>query len=216
MIIWSSWCCDNDNLYCRSIEQVKRSIAAKEISDNAFLSCTPTSALRTGSVSPSNLPMKTGRMRGYSSTLFLTTIIFLFSWLPFIITTFLFKPSDLLLQGQILPLTITSFINPMMYAGQNKEVQEVIKRAFTRKKVVDSKNVATILPAVVLSDPADSQVYGEDRTGQVVLNTGDWLLVIRLQVDKLGKYCSKVMVGEVEHSSDICKCSAPECAGTGV
>ena len=30
--------------------QVKRSIQAKEVSDHAFLSCTPTSALRTGRV----------------------------------------------------------------------------------------------------------------------------------------------------------------------
>ena len=75
-------------------------------------------------------------------------------------------------------------------------------------------DVATILPDVELSDPAVSTVCGDDKT--VILTTGEWLLVIRLQVDKLGKYCSKVIVGEVEHSSDICKCSAPECEGTGV
>ena len=40
-----------------------------------------------------------------------------------------------------------------------------------------------------------------------------------MQVDRLGKYCSKVVVKEVEtnrHSGNICDCAAPECAGTGV
>ena len=40
-----------------------------------------------------------------------------------------------------------------------------------------------------------------------------------LQVDRLGKYCSNVVLKEVEptkHTSNICDCAAPECAGTGV
>ena len=39
------------------------------------------------------------------------------------------------------------------------------------------------------------------------------------QVDRLGKYCSNVVVKEVEtakHAGNICDCLAPECAGTGV
>ena len=40
-----------------------------------------------------------------------------------------------------------------------------------------------------------------------------------LQVDRLGKYCSNVVLKEVEttkHAGNICDCAAPECAGTGV
>ena len=194
---------------------MKRSIAAKEISDNAFLSCTPTSAMRIGKISPSNLPMKTNRMRGYRSTLLFTSLIFLLCWLPYLVISVL-TSSYHFLHGSILPLMAAIAINPLMYAGQNKEVQEVIKKACTRKKILDIMEVATILPAVELSDQPVSAVYAEVEAGHVILNTGEWLLVIRLQVDKLGKYCTKVMVGEMEHSSDIWKCTAPECEGTGV
>ena len=57
----------------RNIQQVKRSILAKEISDHAFLSCTPESALRrdqlsiptchTGATNTSSV--STQRMRSY-------------------------------------------------------------------------------------------------------------------------------------------------------
>ena len=167
-----------------------------------------------GRISPSHRPMKSSRMRSYRSTLILTTFIFLLSWTPYQVTLLFFTPSSRLLHICLLPLTATSFINPLLYAGQNKDVQEVIKKAYARKKVMETVDVATILPAVELSDPAVSTVCGDDKT--VILTTGEWLLVIRLQVDKVGKYCSKVMVGDMEHSSDICKCSAPECEGTGV
>ena len=138
---------------------MKRSIAAKEISDNAFLSCTPTSAMMMGRISPSKLPMKSSRMRSYRSTLLLTTIIFLLSWTPYQVTLLFFTPSYRLLHICLLPPTAAAFINPLMYAGQNKDVQEVIKKAYTRKKAMEMVDVATILPAVELSDPAVSTVF---------------------------------------------------------
>ena len=62
----------------RNIQQVKRSIAAKEISDHAFLSCTPTSALRNheNSINNSFTSVTTHRMRNYrqQSKLFSTII----------------------------------------------------------------------------------------------------------------------------------------------
>ena len=68
----------------------------------------------------------------------------------------------------------------------------------------------------------------------------EWWIIIKLQVDRLGKYCSKIVVEQAElcevcshkepitvvsalgagtragHSPHICDCSAPECRGTGV
>jgi hypothetical protein len=160
--------------------------------------------------------MKTSRMRSYRSTLLITTAFFILAWLPYQVTPLFFSLSYCSHHISLLPLTVAIFIHPLMYAGQNKEVQEVIKKAYTRKKVVEHMDVATILPALELSEPPVNIVCGEDKTGQVILNTGGWLLVIRLQVDTLGKYCNKMMVGEAEHSDDICKCTAPECDGTVV
>ena len=54
---------DNDNAHIislRNIQQVKRTIIAKEISDHAFLSCTPTSALRRGPALPQLLSKHRG------------------------------------------------------------------------------------------------------------------------------------------------------------
>ena len=61
------------HIFFRNIQQVKRTILAKEISDHAFLSCTPTSALRrdqlsihtfnTGATNTSSV--STQRMRSY-------------------------------------------------------------------------------------------------------------------------------------------------------
>ena len=69
----------------------------------------------------------------------------------------------------------------------------------------------------------------------------EWWIIIKLQVDRLGRYCSKIVVEQAElcdvcsnkepgisvvsalgpghtqaHSTHICDCSAPECRGTGV
>ena len=167
-----------------------------------------------GRFSPTVLPMKTSPMRSYTSTLFLTTTMFILSWLPCQLTPLLLTPSDFLLHISLLPLIVGTCINPVLYAGQNKEVQEVIKKAYTRKKVVQCIDVATVAPVIQFSDPAVSIVSGEDKI--VETRTQGWVVVIMLQVDRLGRYCSKVMVGEVDHSSNICNCAAPECEGTGV
>ena len=88
---------DNDNAHIislRNIQQVKRTIIAKEISDHAFLSCTPTSALRrdqlslnyslnTGATNTSSV--STRRMRSYRWVLFTTCTMFLASWIPYFI-----------------------------------------------------------------------------------------------------------------------------------
>ena len=64
----------------------------------------------------------------------------------------------------------------------------------------------------------------------------EWWIIIKLQVDRLGEYCSKIVVEQAElhkepgvsvvsalgagsgqgHSTHICDCTAPECRGTGV
>ena len=59
--------------FLRNIQQVKRTILAKEISDHAFLSCTPTSALRRDQLSLNTLntgvtntsSISSQRMRSY-------------------------------------------------------------------------------------------------------------------------------------------------------
>ena len=62
-------------LVFRNIQQVKRTILAKEISDHAFLSCTPTSLVRRDQLSPhtfntgvTNTSTSTQRMRSYRYT----------------------------------------------------------------------------------------------------------------------------------------------------
>ena len=110
--VWMSY-------FFRNIQQVKRTILAKEISDHAFLSCTPTSALRrdqlsihtfnTGATNTSSV--STQRMRSYrclwllifSTThvvdvrwvLFSTCTLFLVTWLPWL-TCSLFTDSQFL------------------------------------------------------------------------------------------------------------------------
>ena len=78
----------------------------------------------------------------------------------------------------------------------------------------------------------------EDKQVEDEVAEKEWWIIIKLQVDKLGKYCSKIVVEQAElcdvcshkepisvvsghragqgHSLHICDCSAPECRGTGV
>ena len=104
-----------------------------------------------------------------------------------------------------------------MYAGQNKEVQEVIKKACTRKMAVEFLNATDVAPA---ADQSDQQVYivGEDKSDPGERGKVGWRLHMRMKLVKFGRFCRRVLVRQkkIEHSNDICDCASPECEGTGV
>ena len=186
---------------------MRRCIAAKEVSDNAFLSCTPTSALLTGRVSPTSLPVKTNRMRSYRAALIISTSTFILSWLSFHTASLFFTFSTTLWQLSILPVTSTLFLNPFFDIWQHKELQGQLRRLFNSLSTISrrrnhrkSVQRITSIPAVEIADFAEPVSEEE-----LVLHTGSWLLIIKLD-------CSR----EETHERDIFTCPAVECVGTGV
>ena len=129
-------------------------------------------------------------------------------------------------------MALGSLLNPLIHPGQNKDVQEIVKKFFVRRKVKQR-------------DFCELVTVNKNECEEAALATGgeeehEWWIIIKLQVDRLGKYCSKIVVEQAElcevcshkepisvvsalgagtragHSPHICDCSAPECRGTGV
>ena len=118
--------------------------------------------------------------------------------------------------------------------------QEIIKKFFKSKKV-EQQVVECCELITANNDVCEAAAEEEeDQRAEDEVGEKEWWIIIKLQVDRLGKYCSKIVVEQAElcevcshkepitvvsalgagtragHSPHICDCSAPECRGTGV
>ena len=76
----------------------------------------------------------------------------------------------ILIECCLLLLTIGQLCNPLIHPGQNKDVQEIIKKFITKKKKIEE-----CLEFVTVNNVADEQ--HEDVEAE-----HEWLIIIRLQV----------------------------------
>ena len=133
-------------------------------------------------------------------------------------------------------MALGSLLNPLIHPGQNKDVQEIVKKFFVRRKVKQRDFCELVT------------VNKNEECEEAALATGgeeehEWWIIIKLQVDRLGRHCSRTAVEQLQqlqntghqlhlqqlpqlhhleqqqhsgHAPDICECPAPECRGTGV
>ena len=150
----------------------------------------------------------------------------------------------LLAEASLAAVALGALLNPLIHPGQNKDVQEIVKKFFVRRKVKQR-------------DFCELVTVNKNECEEAALATGgeeehEWWIIIKLQVDRLGRHCSRAAVEQLQqlqntgqqlpqlqhtghqlhlqqlpqlhhleqqhsgHAPDICECPAPECRGTGV
>ena len=93
-------------------------------------------------------------------------------------------------EASLAAVALGALLNPLIHPGQNKDVQEIVKKFFVRRKVKQR-------------DFCELVTVNKNECEEAVLATGgeeehEWWIIIKLQVDRLGRHCSRAAVEQLQ------------------
>ncbi|XP_023336369.1 uncharacterized protein LOC111707491 isoform X2 [Eurytemora carolleeae] len=193
--------------HAKSIRRVKKVIAAKEISDNAWLSGTGTShyqdreRISTASSQKSNRSNATFRSGAYKISLMATAFVFFIGWLPSQILPFFLEKTSPVLGFASLTVLLSSALNPFLYSAQNKEMREALCKLF---KTRNASSRLSIYRRKKLPDN-EKMVLAASKLCSKSCNGSACMSRVPPQVQQQNV---------LKHSQNLCNCQALECQGT--